>query len=417
MGGRAGGGPCVACFLAPARPPFLLRATAGCAGRMERPFHPLAPAYTASHFTWRPGASPPRSESAGDGPHDSAATYLAACRRHRVQPDVTFRQRLGEAHIGLVSPVGGHPGRDRPPDSTRPTQQHHTMGPAQGRAIGEALAAEGAVESLDLRDNSLGDGGVTALASALERVKGLRSLSLDGTCPPPPPVVCPSRAAVTLPPGAENGVTGSALPAVARCTAASPGLRSLSLAHNALGARCGSALVAVVRSARAVTVLQLGHCALGPACGVALADALSRSSTPLQRLDLQWNNLGPRGTRALAGALEEGAAPSLRALDLSFNGIDDSAPHAVASLLHHPVGRPPPPLLLVARPPRPARSSYWRSWPPQALARLDLSSNRLGHASVEALAAELYRARVLRALRVSDRVVPHCCGGGLRGLP
>ena len=90
-----------------------------------------------------------------------------------------------------------------------------------------------------------------------------------------------------------------------------------------------------------MTVLESGCLGWGDAKESQLADVLaSRAAPRLETLYLQDNKIGVEGCKALAAALKEGAAPSLKARD--------------ATPRHTPLPRP----VLIA-PPLACRSSRW----------------------------------------------------------
>lgn len=154
------------------------------------------------------------------------------------------------------------------------------VGPAGGRAIGEALAtARGtALLVLDLAGNSVGDDGAEALARAL-----------------------------------------------GRCA-----LQSLTLATNRVGDRGAVALAEAVGRRPPLTRLRMDFCSrVGAAGGHAFGRALAVRGCALTDLDLSFSRLGEEGMAAIAAALDSGGC-SLRCLAL---GDVTDPPAAEAAVL------------------------------------------------------------------------------------
>ena len=64
------------------------------------------------------------------------------------------------------------------------------------------------------------------------------------------------------------------------------------------------------------TVLDYGGLGWGDAEAAQLAEVLASGAAPrLEELNLSYNKIGDEGCKALAAALKEGAAPSLKARD------------------------------------------------------------------------------------------------------
>ncbi|KAG8459931.1 hypothetical protein KFE25_010980 [Diacronema lutheri] len=187
----------------------------------------------------------------------------------------------------------------------------------------------GALRTLHLQGNPLGDGGVAALAAALgarASPSGLRELHL-GAC----------------------GVGDEGAAALARGLTAGRlcALRNLALPFNQLSDAAGAALGAALRDGRELNSLATldleGNAQLAAGAAAALADALgarARASAAaaaagddepagLESLNLRDTAAGDEGARALGAALA--ADPPLRELTLSRCGVGDAGGVALAN--------------------------------------------------------------------------------------
>ncbi|EOD22570.1 hypothetical protein EMIHUDRAFT_469610 [Emiliania huxleyi CCMP1516] len=171
------------------------------------------------------------------------------------------------------------------------------------KALAAALGKEGAVprlKNLYLRDNQIGDEGCKALAAALGKegaVPRLKNLYLRDN---------------------QIGDEGCKALAAALGKGAAPRLVRLSLPENKIGDEGCKALAAALKEGAAPslkTLLVDGQ----PAELAALFEEQEERAAPrLEELWLNSNKIGDEGCKALAAALKEGAAPSLKMLDMGF---------------------------------------------------------------------------------------------------
>mmetsp|Transcript_14583 Transcript_14583/g.18887 ORF Transcript_14583/g.18887 Transcript_14583/m.18887 type:complete len:197 (-) Transcript_14583:1657-2247(-) len=143
-------------------------------------------------------------------------------------------------------------------------------------------------------------------------------------------------------------------------------LKSLSMAGNNLGDTFAKTMASVLRqkeeTARGLRHLNLSNNRIGIRGGDALADFLETNET-ITSLNLSWNSLRGKGAVSVINAVINQqkldlCATTLRYLELSWNGIDDSLAESIGELI------------------KTAR----------VLELLDLSHNRLGPSSSSSMA-------------------------------
>jgi Ran GTPase-activating protein (RanGAP) involved in mRNA processing and transport len=199
------------------------------------------------------------------------------------------------------------------------------LGPTGARMLGEVLQEGGpwpALEALLLSSNDLGDEGLEAWAWRLGRTEA----------PALPHVTRLDLGRNALTHDAALILTGAARQALL------PGLRTLGLGHNPLGARGIASLAPALETLPYLTELDVGYCEArggggeGPAAIGPLEAFCRLGACPaLERLrmcglgDLAW---------AWAGGLA--AFPRLKCLDLSGNTISGGGAVALLALMVHP---------------------------------------------------------------------------------
>eukprot|EP00898_Chlorokybus_atmophyticus_P007594 jgi/Chlat1/7836/Chrsp66S09173 len=184
-----------------------------------------------------------------------------------------------------------------------------------GRPEEEALASlrticEGLrgsqLAALDLSDNALGEKGVRACQAAIEGQTALQSLSF-----------------------CNNGISEEAAAAIAELVSCST-LKKLHFYNNMSGDAGARHVANVVTKARNLVDFQMACSRVGGEGGAALAEALAGDGK-LQRLDLHDNIIGEEGGLALAKMLS--SQQQLRVLNLSEIGLGDAATAAIAKAL------------------------------------------------------------------------------------
>lgn len=217
------------------------------------------------------------------------------------------------------------------------------MGGVAGAALAAALGpgCTAPLRKLCLFGNRVGDAGAAALASVL--VSGPAQLTdLDlGHC--------------------SFGPDG--LAALAHALAQNPGLKALLLAYNEIDCGGAAVLARALHSNDTLETLDLSCCNCVNAGAAALAQALLRNRG-LTSLNLDSNQeIGPEGTRALAGALAQNS--TLCELVLSETDVGDEGAMALAKALSSWGGAAPPGLSVLCLSPA-APSAPPAAWPSPA---------------------------------------------------
>ncbi|MDI1462483.1 gala protein [Catellatospora sp. KI3] len=257
------------------------------------------------------------------------------------------------------------------------------LGSEGARAVADALTPGHRVQTVYLGCNRIDADGAGALADRLSTDRTVRALWLKRNPLGDAGVL---RLCAAL---AENtslrtldlvntGLSTAGLEALARtlATRATP-LERLFLGGNGLGPDAVPALASIVHDGR-VRELYLAANALGDPGAAALADAVE--GLPMT-LGLGGNGITPAGTAALAArlgawhALDLARPPSERALGASANTVADEGAHALAAVL-----------------------------PGSALRRLDLRFTGIGGRGAKALVAVLHDDMPLRYLGLNGGV-------------
>ncbi len=205
--------------------------------------------------------------------------------------------------------------------------------------LAEALQSPMSVlEALDLRGNSLDDVGAKAIgmmlgknrtlttlylgendfgpAGAINIAKGLaRKLEI-----PPPPVRTEDLKVV-------DGKVVHLEPTFSLST-----IRTLDLGGNQIG---DDGVRALAKSMDLVKTLNLSWCGIGSAGAKFLAAGLKRKSNGMTNLQVQGNELGDVGARALAKALRNSSSrkATIERIDLGSNGVGDKGATGLAEAL------------------------------------------------------------------------------------
>ncbi len=191
-------------------------------------------------------------------------------------------------------------------------------------------------------------------------------------------------------------------------------LRSLDLSYIPLGEPGAQRLAAVLITRQcALTALRLDGCDLGPKGAAALAASLAdlTQCAPLRTLRLEYNGIGPEGTKRLAAAIPQRA--SLQALFLGCNAIREEGARALggalgtsASLRTLDVGDNALDVTGLRLLLEGVRAQ-------NALTAFDLSNNVLGDVGAETLASELRANPALQFVRVNGNRVGEVGGASL----
>ncbi|NDE14282.1 hypothetical protein EBZ80_05055 [bacterium] len=171
-----------------------------------------------------------------------------------------------------------------------------------GASLAAGLAGCPALRSLGLGMNDLDDNGITAVAGAFQSLTKLETLNLSGN---------------------RFGVAGTA--AVADAFRYLPVLRTLDLSVNSLGSEGAAAVADALRHVPVLTSLDLSSCEIETEGAMVVAAALPALKR-LARLAVASNGMEAAGAAAIVSALP----PSVRWLDLSYNQIEDEGVEAVA---------------------------------------------------------------------------------------
>jgi NLR family CARD domain-containing protein 3 len=217
---------------------------------------------------------------------------------------------------------------------------YNRLGAEGAAALAPALAANGALTSLELRGNWLGDKGWGTIFAAICGNKDSKIMSLD------------ARASENI------GPAGVKLIAEALRTSVTGGLTSLDLSNNLLcgvttfsgGTYTAEGITAIAEALRVNGGLTSIDLSLNQLCGIwtdgygnpqgtytaegiaAIADAL-RVNGVLTALNLSSNSLKDEGVNAVCEAIQSNKETKLASLNFSDNSIGPVGANAVAAMV------------------------------------------------------------------------------------
>ncbi|CAE7646718.1 NLRC3 [Symbiodinium necroappetens] len=180
------------------------------------------------------------------------------------------------------------------------------LGAEEGQALAASIAANGSIIDLKLSGNSFGTTGMQALAEKALRIQSLRHLDVAG-----------------------NGLGAAGLQALAEALAETSLLESLDVGSNDLGPECAEALKTVL-SIATLTDFRADQNTLAGAVAKAVAAAQRKES--LRQLSVAGNDLGTAGFQALAEALVKTETP-VEIIDVGSNRILELCSEALQKLL------------------------------------------------------------------------------------
>ncbi|KAF9905911.1 hypothetical protein BX616_000889, partial [Lobosporangium transversale] len=234
------------------------------------------------------------------------------------------------------------------------------MATTELRVLLKSLKADPALTSLDLRDNSIGNGGALALSEALKTNKTLTTLDLMGNSIGKEGALAllealkVNRTLLNLdldfgPLGKEGALLLSKINttlttlnfsskpigeegacAISEALKANTTLTSLNLNHASIGKEGALALSKALKANWTLTNLNLGGNSIGAEGALSLSEALKANLT-LVSLNLNYNPIGHGGALALSEALKTNTA--LTTLDLGSNSIGEEGVLALSEAL------------------------------------------------------------------------------------
>ncbi|KOO21250.1 protein nlrc3 [Chrysochromulina tobinii] len=172
-------------------------------------------------------------------------------------------------------------------------------------AIADALRVNGALTSVKLRGNELGDEGWGAIFAAICANKDSKIMSLDAS-------------------GENIGLAGGKLIAKALCTSVTGTLTSFNLRGNKLGEEGWGAIFAAICGSKDSKIMSLDASGenIGLAGGKLIAKALRTSVTGgLTALNLSLNSLKDEGVSAVCKAIQSNKETKIASLNFEDNGI------------------------------------------------------------------------------------------------
>ena len=171
-----------------------------------------------------------------------------------------------------------------------------------------ALRVNTSLTSLDLSENSIGDGGgASSLTEALRVNTSLTSLHLS----------C-------------NSIGDEGASSLSKALRVNTSLTSLDLSQNSIGDEGASSLSKALRVNTSLTSLDLSQNSIGDEGASSLSEAL-RVNTSLTSLHLSWNSIGAEGACSLSEALRVNI--SLTSLNLYNNSIGDEGASSLSETL------------------------------------------------------------------------------------
>ncbi|KAL0242791.1 hypothetical protein GEMRC1_005354 [Eukaryota sp. GEM-RC1] len=171
----------------------------------------------------------------------------------------------------------------------------------------EALKTNTTVTSVNLKSNSIGAEGATALAEALKVNTSVTTVYL-----------------------CVNFIEAEGARALAEALKVNASVTSINLSGNSVGAEGARALAEALKVSDSISNLDLSINSVGDEGARALADAL-KVNTSVTSVNLMFNSIGDEGARALAEALKVNT--SVASVNLRFNSIGDEGARALAEAL------------------------------------------------------------------------------------
>jgi len=159
---------------------------------------------------------------------------------------------------------------------------------------------------------------------------------------------------------------------IKRISSNDPTLTTLDIQANNIGPEGAKALANALKTNTTLTTLDIQANNIGPEGAKALADAL-KTNTILTTLKLWSNNIGPEGAKALANALKTNT--TLTTLDLSRNNIGQEGANALADALRDNT----------------------------TLTTLDINGNNIGYEGANALADALENNYIVTDILIADK--------------
>jgi len=179
------------------------------------------------------------------------------------------------------------------------------VGPVGANAVAAMVAVTGALTSVKLRGNELGDEGWGAIFAAICGSKDSKIMSLDAS-------------------GENIGLAGGKLIAKALCTSVTGALTSFNLRGNKLGEEGWGAIFAAICGSKDSKIMSLDASGenIGLAGGKLIAKALRTSVTgALTALNLSLNSLKDEGVSAVCKAIQSNKETKIASLNFEDNGI------------------------------------------------------------------------------------------------
>ena len=204
-------------------------------------------------------------------------------------------------------------------------------------ALAEGLKCCINLQTLNLSSNSIGSDGAVALAEGLKYCTNLQtlilrndSIGLDGAVALAEGLkCCINLQTLNL---SSNSIGSDGAVALAEGLKYCTNLQTLNLSSNSIGLDGAVALTEGLKCCTILQTLNLSYNSIGSDGAVALAEGL-KCCTNLQTLNLSWNSIGSDGAVALAEGLKY--CTNLQTLDLSSNSIGLDGAVALAEGIYY----------------------------------------------------------------------------------
>jgi Ran GTPase-activating protein (RanGAP) involved in mRNA processing and transport len=189
---------------------------------------------------------------------------------------------------------------------------HNHLGTRGMKTLAPQLASNRNLQILDLSYNQLKARGATLLAQALQASKDWTLQVLDVTAN-------------------HFGVAG--MQAFGELLVVDRRLQGFYIGSNDIGEQGAAHLASVLRYNYTLQDLRMGNNQIGVVGALVLIEELTSNNTTLERLELDWNGLGPEGVMAFAETLQQNS--KLSHVNLSGNQIGSEGVVALAESLRY----------------------------------------------------------------------------------
>ena len=187
---------------------------------------------------------------------------------------------------------------------------NNSIGDGGATALAEMLKKNRTLQQLNVSHNSIGDGGATALAEMLKKNRTLQQLNVS-----------------------HNSIGAGGTTALAEMLKVNRTLQQLYVSHNSIRDGGATALAEMLKENRTLQQLDISHNAIRNGGATALAEMLKKNRT-LQWLKVRWNFIHIEGATALVEMLKVNR--TLQQLDIGCNDMRRVQSNALNKMLKVP---------------------------------------------------------------------------------